>query len=422
MKQSLLVTTAVAVLIGTGALAQSPNERAQSPKERSPAPSATQSQPNASSPAAQAPAPSSAGSAANSQNAQSPATNRQDTTTGQSAQNPNANSDAQRPSAQSGQSPSSRSDNNATAAPSQAQSAQPPASSQTQSNTNTSSPANSQNQPAANSANNANPNTNAAPANQPANNQANTAQPSSSNVSISANLNDNQRTRISESITRLNARPVTNVNFSLSVGTVVPRDVHFQPLPADIVEIVPQYRGYNFVVVRDDIVIVEPSTYKIVDVLPRSGRSAAQAPASQPTAAAAPSRKSSFSDNDREVIRKHARSSRTEERRTTGSATSTTRVRVGDRLPDSVEIRSFPDEVYRASPSLREYRYIERDNRTYVVVPHEQTIIEFQSQRYDGVAAHSHSAANAWSFRESPSLCHTSTSASQSASISESSW
>ncbi|HWN53146.1 MAG TPA: DUF1236 domain-containing protein, partial [Xanthobacteraceae bacterium] len=294
-------------------------------------------------------------------------------TTGQSAPNPNA-SDAQRPQAQSGQSPSSRSDNNATTAPSQAQSAQPPASS-SQAQTNTS-PATNQNQPATNSANNANPNNNAAPTNQPANNQANTTQQSSSNVSVSANLNDNQRTRISESITRLNAKPVTNVNFSLSVGTVVPRDVHFQPLPADIVEIVPQYRGYNFVVVRDDIVIVEPSTYKIVDVLPRAGRSAAQAPASQPTAAAAPSRKSSFSDNDREVIRKHARSSRTEERGTTGSATSTTRVRVGDRLPDSVEIRSFPDEVYRASPSLREYRYIERDNRTYVVEPRERTIIE----------------------------------------------
>jgi hypothetical protein len=363
MKQSLLVTTAVAVLIGTGALAQSPSERAQSPNERSPAPSTAQSQHNANSPAAQAPAPSSAGSAATSQNAQSaPANNRQDTTTGQSAPNPNA-SDAQRPQAQSGQT-----------APSQAQSAQPPASS-SQAQTNTP-PATNQNQPANNSANNANPNNNAAPANQPANNQANTTQQSPSNVSVSANLNDNQRTRISDSITRLNAKPVTNVNFSLSVGTVVPRDVHFQPLPADIVEIVPQYRGYNFVVVRDDIVIVEPSTYKIVDVLPRAGRSAAQAPASQPTAAAAPSRKSSFSDNDREVIRKHARSSRTEERGTTGSATSTTRVRVGDRLPDSVEIRSFPDEVYRASPSLREYRYIERDSRTYVVEPRERTIIE----------------------------------------------
>ena len=62
-------------------------------------------------------------------------------------------------------------------------------------------------------------------------------------------------------------QPVTNVNFSLSVGTVVPRDVHFQPLPAEVVEVMPQYRGYNFIVVREDIVIVEPSTY----IIPRRG-------------------------------------------------------------------------------------------------------------------------------------------------------
>ena len=51
-------------------------------------------------------------------------------------------------------------------------------------------------------------------------------------------------------------------------------------------------------------------------------------------------------------------------------------MRVGDRLPDSVEIRSFPDEVYRDSPRLREYRYIERENRTYIIEPGERRIIE----------------------------------------------
>jgi hypothetical protein len=162
--------------------------------------------------------------------------------------------------------------------------------------------------------------------------------------------------------------PINNVNFSLSVGTVVPRDVRFQPLPADAVEILPQYRGYNFFVVRDEIVIVEPSTYKIVDVLPRTGRSTAAAPAPS-------SHKTTFSDKDREIIHKHARSSRVEQR-TTGSSTTTTRVRVGERLPESVEIRSFPETVYRDSPTLREYRYIERDNRTYVIEPRERTIIE----------------------------------------------
>ncbi len=88
-----------------------------------------------------------------------------------------------------------------------------------------------------------------------------------------------------------------------------------------------------------------------------------------------------FSDSEREIVRKHAHSSRPQprssrtEQRTTSSVTST-RVRVGDRLPDSLEIRSFPDEVYRESVRLREYRYIERGDRTYIIEPGERRIIE----------------------------------------------
>jgi hypothetical protein len=161
---------------------------------------------------------------------------------------------------------------------------------------------------------------------------------------------------------------LTNVNFSLSVGTAVPRDVRLQTLPADVVEAVPQYRGYSFFVVRDEIVIVEPSTYKIVTVLPRSGGTTAAAPASS-------SRKVTFTDRDRDVVRKHTRVST--ERRTTGSAASArVEIRRGERVPDTVEIEEFPETVYREAPSLRDYRYIHRENRTYLVEPTERRVIE----------------------------------------------
>ena len=359
MKERLLITTAIGLMLGTGAFAQSPSEQ---PRSNSPAAAQSQTNSNSSAPSTSSSTSSSPSSTPSAQNAQSTPSGaaKSPTTTSQSAPNASGNNDPARSQAQSNQaSPPSQ-------APSQAQSTQP-SNSSNQAQTNRAPPTNNQSQtsPAGANANTnagAQPSTNTAA--QPSNNQTNTAQSRSSNVSVSANLNDSQRTRVSASIARLNAAPVNNVNFSLSVGTVVPRDVRFQPLPADVVEVMPQYRGYDFFVVREDIVIVEPSTYKIVDVLPRAGRSTAAAPVSH---------KTSFSDSDREVIRKHARS-RTEQR-TTGSATST-RVRVGDRLPDSVEIRSFPDEVYRESPTLREYRYIERDSRTYVVEPHERTIIE----------------------------------------------
>lgn len=189
-------------------------------------------------------------------------------------------------------------------------------------------------------------------------------------MNAAVNINDRQRTRISTSISHLNLQPLTNVNFSLSVGTAVPRDVRLQPLPTEVAEIVPQYRGYDFVLVKDEIVIVEPSSYKIVAVMPYSGRSTAAAPAHSEQ------RKTTFSDRDREVIRKNAKARPVErERRTTGS-TVRTEIRTGERVPDDVEIEAFPDEVYRDAPTLREYRYINRDSRTYIVEPHERRIIE----------------------------------------------
>jgi hypothetical protein len=367
MKGHFLITTTVGLMLGTGAFAQSPSE----PRASSSPAAQNQTNSNSSAPAASSSTAASPSSTPSAQNAQSTPVEKSATTTSQSGPNTTGNNDSSRSQAQSNQtSPPSqgRSDNSAATAPSQAQSAQP-SSSPTQAQTNTSAPTNNQSQASptdptkANNKEGAQPSTNTAA--QPSNTRTNTAQSNTSNVSVSANLNENQRTRVSESIARLNVAPVNNVNFSLSVGTVVPRDVRFQPLPAEVVEVMPQYRGYNFFVVRDDIVIVEPSSYQIVDVLPRTGRS---------TAATSAPQRTTFSDSDREVIRKHARSSRTEQR-TTGSAGST-RVRVGERLPDSVEIRSFPEEIYRESPSLREYRYMERDNRTYVVEPRERTIIE----------------------------------------------
>jgi hypothetical protein len=188
----------------------------------------------------------------------------------------------------------------------------------------------------------------------------------------SVKISEQQRTQVNEAVSKLNVKAVTNVNFSLSVGTVVPRDVQLATLPRDVIDIVPEYRGYSFALVKDEIVIVDPATYKIVAVLPYSGRSTAAAPA--------PSGRSkvTFSDKEREIIRKQARTrveGRTVERRTTGSS-ARSEIRMGERVPESVEIEEFPAEVYREAPTLREHRYIHRDNHTYIVEPGDRRVIE----------------------------------------------
>jgi hypothetical protein len=80
-------------------------------------------------------------------------------------------------------------------------------------------------------------------------------------------LSTEQRTKISSVIKQRNVQSVTNVNFSISVGTRVPRDVAFQPLPAEVVTIYPEWRGYDFILVRDQILVIEPDTHEIVAVI-----------------------------------------------------------------------------------------------------------------------------------------------------------
>jgi hypothetical protein len=82
-----------------------------------------------------------------------------------------------------------------------------------------------------------------------------------------AKLSTEQRTKITGVIREQHVAPVTNVNFAISVGTRVPRDVSFHPLPAEVLTIYPEWRGYEFVLVRDQIVVIDPRTLEIVAVL-----------------------------------------------------------------------------------------------------------------------------------------------------------
>jgi DNA mismatch repair ATPase MutL len=81
-------------------------------------------------------------------------------------------------------------------------------------------------------------------------------------------LTTEQKTRIRTSVIHSDRAPrVSSVNFSLNVGTVVPRSVRIVTVPAPLIEIYPAWRGFMYFVVGDEIVIVDPDTLQIVAVL-----------------------------------------------------------------------------------------------------------------------------------------------------------
>jgi hypothetical protein len=76
-----------------------------------------------------------------------------------------------------------------------------------------------------------------------------------------------KQSQIVSAIKQEKVEEVTNVNFNISIGTAVPSSVRYYPLPARIVEIYPEWRGYDFIRVRGKYVIIRPQTHEIVYII-----------------------------------------------------------------------------------------------------------------------------------------------------------
>jgi hypothetical protein len=76
-----------------------------------------------------------------------------------------------------------------------------------------------------------------------------------------------KQTQIASAIKQEKVEEVTNVNFNISIGTAVPSSVRYYPLPSRIVEIYPEWRGYDFILVRGRYIILRPHTHEIVYII-----------------------------------------------------------------------------------------------------------------------------------------------------------
>jgi hypothetical protein len=169
-----------------------------------------------------------------------------------------------------------------------------------------------------------------------------------------------KQAKISEVITKEKVEPVTNVNFSISIGTSVPEHVRVRPLPGDIVTIVPEYRGYDYFVVEEEIIIIEPRTRKIVVTIPRHGSRSASVSTTSSRITLAPEKRKMIHEI---VMRERVK-----------PVDTTIEITVGSELPRAVEVYKFSDKIYSEVPELRSYEYFVRDND--VVLVRDRKIVE----------------------------------------------
>jgi hypothetical protein len=191
----------------------------------------------------------------------------------------------------------------------------------------------------------------------------------------SIRLSDDQRTRISarfsDRIDRMNVRPLSRSSISVSIGATVPRSVRLHVVPSDIVAIYPRFRGHRFVVVEDEIVIVEPRSYRIVATLPMGGElRSARASFRETTGAVGAGNRIRLSQEDRTLIRTtllREPACRLEQR---------VDFFLFVPIPRTVEVCQLPAEVVSQVPAVGSYRYVVRGDEIALVDPEEYRIIE----------------------------------------------
>src|SRR5262249_44601497 len=86
--------------------------------------------------------------------------------------------------------------------------------------------------------------------------------PSTSAAANSDLLSMDQQIKIARLITK-QPPPLTSGAFSIQMGGVVPADIELHSLPAEIEQLAPRLHGFGYVVVEEQIALVDQHTRKI---------------------------------------------------------------------------------------------------------------------------------------------------------------
>lgn len=82
----------------------------------------------------------------------------------------------------------------------------------------------------------------------------------------SAQLTSEQRAKITTIVMQHKVAPA-RLDVSVKVGTRVPDSVHLYPLPQGVFAVYPEWRGYEYILVGDEIVVINPRNHEIVAII-----------------------------------------------------------------------------------------------------------------------------------------------------------
>jgi hypothetical protein len=181
-------------------------------------------------------------------------------------------------------------------------------------------------------------------------------------VTVSGNVRISQQTASRISETLMSAAVRQNINIaSVSIGSPIPGNVELLALPPAIVSLVPEFRGYEYVAVQDEIVIIEPSTRSVVEIIRPGGM------AMRETTGAA---KIVLTEAQRRLLIDSVRQERLPEAQVTDLAE-------GVAVAPDVELESLPQVVVTQIPMIERYRvFLANNNRVALVDPDTRKVVD----------------------------------------------
>ena len=129
--------------------------------------------------------------------------------------------------------------------------------------------------------------------------------------------------------------------------------MHLVALPASVVAIVPAYRAYRYFVVGEQLCVVDPATYEIVDVIVVTNQTAVRSGGSATLV---------LTDTERDLVLREIDMRE-------GSTLGLGALSEGADVPRGVQLRVFSSNVVERVPKLRDYKFFTAENRLAIVDP-----------------------------------------------------
>jgi hypothetical protein len=170
----------------------------------------------------------------------------------------------------------------------------------------------------------------------------------------STKLSETDRSKVVSTLKQERTTSREQINVQVNIGERLPPRIRARPLPATIVQIMPAYRGYEYVTVRDEVMIVRPGTREVVDVIREGGPSYARSQTRSTTVR--------LTDDQRQVLLREAR--------------PMTSAQVSSQGPTCLPMQPVPESLASQNPDLRGFQMLAVGSDVVLIDPKDQKVVD----------------------------------------------